>query len=468
MVCLNIVLILICLILHCHSLEVSEVTESLLLSHRFSISSFQCFLFLPIIEFLQITSQKNNDKVIIINSLFYFYLFFLLNITTEILAPVGGPVQKLFLSIQHQRNDETRDLILSGGIDLSKNSESGYGPVHIACKYNNRFALDLLLQRGVHIESLDTSGNSTLHYAAKAGTIDICKMLVENGCSAARRNSQHQTPYDVSQNHIIRQYLLPIQLKLEANEMPAQLGISTDASYSSQSYQQHMSQAVHYAPPPMYGAPPIGAGLSIDQLASGHISAPVTPYHQHMQTIDLNTPAGQPLSFQQQPLPPSTMYSPAASSSSRVILPDGFHTSASDPALQQKYGHVKQLGVVQQNGNVVSVPPPTAITSHPTYCAYQDPNLYQTGAPPPLQNVYSRYVAVDFNNNAIPPPAYAPPPATPYVPPVPTVFTLPQHQQQLPQQFEPQQVQPQGLSRGLAGGLAPPARFGPPGVRPNV
>jgi hypothetical protein len=38
--------------------------------------------------------------------------------------------------------------------------------------------------------------------------------------------------------------------------------------------------------------------------------------------------------------------------SSRFIQADGFHSSASDPALQQKYGHVKLA--------VTTAPPPTA------------------------------------------------------------------------------------------------------------
>jgi ankyrin repeat protein len=159
-------------------------------------------------------------------------------------------MQKLFLAIQHQRNDEARDLIYNGGIDVSKNGDGGYGPVHIACKYNNRFVLDLLLSRGVHIEMLDANGNSTLHYAAKAGVIDICKLLIEKGCSAARRNNQQQTPYDASQNHIVRQYLLPIQLKAEAQDpnQPVQLGISTEMSYSSTAFQAPMPMAM---PPPV-------------------------------------------------------------------------------------------------------------------------------------------------------------------------------------------------------------------------
>ena len=44
---------------------------------------------------------------------------------SEILAPVGGPQQKLYLAIQHARNDEAQQIIYSGGCDFSGNCESG-------------------------------------------------------------------------------------------------------------------------------------------------------------------------------------------------------------------------------------------------------------------------------------------------------------------------------------------------------
>ena len=44
---------------------------------------------------------------------------------TEILAPVGGPQQKLYLAIQHGKNEEAQQIIYSGGCDFSGNGESG-------------------------------------------------------------------------------------------------------------------------------------------------------------------------------------------------------------------------------------------------------------------------------------------------------------------------------------------------------
>jgi hypothetical protein len=61
----------------------------------------------------------------------------------------------------------------------------------------------------------DTNLNTPLHYAAKYGNIELCRLLVEKGASVISRNDQRQTPYDVAESHVVRQYLLPLQLQFE-------------------------------------------------------------------------------------------------------------------------------------------------------------------------------------------------------------------------------------------------------------
>ena len=61
----------------------------------------------------------------------------------DILAPVTN---KLFLAIQHHKNDEVHQLMLNN--DLQKISDGGYGAIHVSCKYNNRFALEMILSKG--------------------------------------------------------------------------------------------------------------------------------------------------------------------------------------------------------------------------------------------------------------------------------------------------------------------------------
>jgi len=44
---------------------------------------------------------------------------------TEILAPVGGPQQKLYLAIQQGKNDEVQQIVYSGACDFNGNCDSG-------------------------------------------------------------------------------------------------------------------------------------------------------------------------------------------------------------------------------------------------------------------------------------------------------------------------------------------------------
>ena len=64
----------------------------------------------------------------------------------DILAPVV-PSNQLYLAIQHFKNDQIPGLLNIVGYDPNK-IESGYGAIHVACRYNNRYALDLLIAKG--------------------------------------------------------------------------------------------------------------------------------------------------------------------------------------------------------------------------------------------------------------------------------------------------------------------------------
>lgn len=117
------------------------------------------------------------------------------------------------------------------------------------------------------------NGNTTLHYAAKAGHLDLCKILVDRGCSPARRNNHNQTPYDATDNHLVRQYLLPLIFKYENNQGSSSNTVPQDSSaygmnmqtqqsqidYEAPSYQTNMenfSTNQTYNPPPPAFAPP--------------------------------------------------------------------------------------------------------------------------------------------------------------------------------------------------------------------
>jgi hypothetical protein len=88
----------------------------------------------------------------------------------------------------------------------------------------------------------DANKNTPLHYAAKYGNVELCRLLVEKGASPVVRNDQGQTAYDVADNHIVRQYLLPLQLQSERQ--------SAQDSYSFAPSAQMYGGGSSYSPAP--------------------------------------------------------------------------------------------------------------------------------------------------------------------------------------------------------------------------
>ncbi len=65
----------------------------------------------------------------------------------DILAPIV-PSNQLFLAIQHFKNGEINNLLNVNGYNPAALADGGYAAIHVACKYNNRYALEVLLARG--------------------------------------------------------------------------------------------------------------------------------------------------------------------------------------------------------------------------------------------------------------------------------------------------------------------------------
>lgn len=174
-------------------------------------------------------------------------------------------MNQLFLAIQNHRNNELQSLISSGQFDLRKPCEGGYCAIHVASRYNNTIAIDYIVQRGVPIELADYAGNTTLHYAAKAGQLEACRFLIEHGCSPAKKNNSGQTPYDVTESHLVRQYLLPLIFKYEqqdpnsySHQPPSSTQHYTDYSTNNAGYAQTMVTNSPSAVPGINQVPPYG------------------------------------------------------------------------------------------------------------------------------------------------------------------------------------------------------------------
>lgn len=235
----------------------------------------------------------------------------------DILAPVV-PTNKLFLAIQHHRNNEIQSLWDGTISDPNVLSDGTQGAIHVACRYNNRYAVDFVLSRGTNIQLLDQNGNTPLHYAAKYGHLDMCKYIVEKGSKTHLRNKQNQTSYDIAENHLVRQYLLPLVLTgerevAEASGVPIP-GADFGFSGGSAPYTTYMSAPP--PPPPMAGylaPPPPPVTHSPFPPHQSTIVPPVSAPGSTFQSISL-------ASGQESTAPPTTV-APPKPVESRSIVP---------------------------------------------------------------------------------------------------------------------------------------------------
>ena len=320
----------------------------------------------------------------------------------EMLAPsLQSP---LMTAIMRNDQDAIQNLVAgSSTMDICRNDESGYSAVHAACRYNNLFALQLIFSRGVHVEQPDRNGSTPLHYASKYGHLELCKHLVERGAYPARRNNFNQTPYDLAESHTVRQYLLPLQLSAERGEdNPSTAGYSA-TSYSANAGMVYSSSrpvppemAMTGAPSapgtypvsPVLGRdasyPPPHTGVDLQHAVPSPSAAYQPPVFTHQTAQNKTT---QPVKQDIKTIIPGM---PHSLSSCCLIAPlDGFGSSASDPVLQAKYGHVKE---------VINIAPPP-IMSAPTPIQY---SAFNSGS----STMYNRYVPYDVNAPSAPQPSY--------------------------------------------------------------
>ena len=133
---------------------------------------------------------------------------------SEIVAPIAASNQ-LFLAIQHGRNDECMMLINSACKDFDGHiSESGFGALHVACKYNNRQMVNEIMQEGYLLISLIAKGTLPCIMLASMDTW-LCKYLIDAGLLFWRKMLT-TSDLMILLKHVIRQYLLPLQFKAEA------------------------------------------------------------------------------------------------------------------------------------------------------------------------------------------------------------------------------------------------------------
>ena len=256
----------------------------------------------------------------------------------------------------------------------------------------------------------DSSGNTPLHYAAKYGNYEMAKFLISRGCPASTKNTQHQTPYDVSDNHVIRQYLLPLQFQ---SERDSGSGKDAFAQYNTGAYPgPQMATTTYMLPPtveiPQHTPAPPGA------YSHPGISSP--PIHGSSVPPPYPTASS---AYQQQPTTPALPYS-------GNIMQPNLPSSTIQVSHNTPVGHMHSQGIQIQTGSLSSATPTAAPPGPPTSAA----------TPPPINNtqpLYTQhpvYAPIPGLGIASSPPVAAPEPyhgvptsSTPVAPPSPSYTT---------------------------------------------
>ncbi len=223
---------------------------------------------------------------------------------SEIVAPITHTNQ-LYLAIQNNSNGEAKFLIDMNSSEFNIHglmANSGHGAVHIACRFNNKEVLDALTNKGVSIDLLDSTGNTALHYAAKYGHVEMCKYLIDQGAmkQVVAINRDGRTPYDSTDSHSVRQYLLPLKFKAEAeaNAAAAANGGSTQWGNEINHYAANIQTRdpnIVVEPP----APPPIASQDID-YGGGNPYAAQQGSLQHPSYAEYSNPYAQQQQQQQQ------------------------------------------------------------------------------------------------------------------------------------------------------------------------
>ena len=190
----------------------------------------------------------------------------------EVVAPVEGPAQELQIAIRKHDWPTTQRLLQEnffGGDALNQPLGSDCTPLHLAAEADFVPCVEYLLDEGADVDARTRSTHETpLHKAGRAGAMQAAQVLVNRGASIVARDNMRRTAYDVSSNLALRQWLLPLQMRAEAEEPSSQAAA---------------------APPPQIGAPPTGAmpSYGAPQMSAasasgryvdpGYFAAPPTP-----------------------------------------------------------------------------------------------------------------------------------------------------------------------------------------------
>jgi len=106
-----------------------------------------------------------------------------------------GPAGTDFAS---KASNEITKILLINGADANARDKEGKPPLHRAVSYNRKDLVTLLLDHGAEIDATDRYQYTALHWAVSQNQKEMVELLLIRGASVNVKNSQRETPLDLT------------------------------------------------------------------------------------------------------------------------------------------------------------------------------------------------------------------------------------------------------------------------------
>eukprot|EP00618_Florenciella_parvula_P024784 CAMPEP_0119520042 /NCGR_PEP_ID=MMETSP1344-20130328/36156_1 /TAXON_ID=236787 /ORGANISM="Florenciella parvula, Strain CCMP2471" /LENGTH=392 /DNA_ID=CAMNT_0007557889 /DNA_START=82 /DNA_END=1260 /DNA_ORIENTATION=- len=204
---------------------------------------------------------------------------------SDVLAPGGGADQALKNAVQAKDWGRINSVIDENGGLHAYSSGAKTPPIHMGAACDFLPLVEHCLSQGISANATDAEQETPLHAASRRGNKDCVELLVRSGGDVLAKNRMGQTPYQVASNLVVRQLLLPLQLKAEEERglAPVIAGATTLKSHQAQNGLLTTTDAPPiFAPPPPPPAPPAAGGGVVPSSpgpapGAGGVYRPITP-----------------------------------------------------------------------------------------------------------------------------------------------------------------------------------------------
>jgi len=134
------------------------------------------------------------------------------------------PMLMAISPIRYPEGDERaiQQILLNASPDLTVQTNSGQGLLHIAAIANHDLMCEKMVRAGLDVNARDQAGATPLHAASEIGKADACKALLNCGADPSIENNQRKTARDIALGlsaNVLDQHLVEKRLRERLNQV---------------------------------------------------------------------------------------------------------------------------------------------------------------------------------------------------------------------------------------------------------